>query len=158
MSAARRGNGMRRSLSLFLMVSAASVVLGAGGSVASAGGRTFATTLSGANEVPGPGDPDGSGTALITLNQGRGEVCFSITVSDLSLPATAAHIHEAPAGVAGPVVVTLSPPDETGSSSGCVSDVDQGLIKDIRKNPAEYYVNVHTTDYPGGAIRGQLSG
>lgn len=149
---------MRRFLSLFLIVSAASVVLGAGGSVASAGGRTFSTTLSGANEVPGPGDPDGSGTAVITLNQGQGEVCFSITVSDLTLPATAAHIHEAPPGVAGPVVVTLSPPDETGSSSGCVSDVDKALIKDIRKSPAEYYVNVHTTDYPGGAIRGQLSG
>lgn len=121
------------------------------------GGRTFTTALLGANEVPGPGDPDGSGTATITLNEGQQEVCFTITVSDITLPATGAHIHEAPAGVAGPIVVTLTPPDESGTSSGCVSGVDRGLIKDIRQNPEEYYVNVHTTDYPSGALREQLS-
>src|SRR6266540_1117082 len=142
---------MRRSLSLVLTVSVMALVLGAVGGAASAGGRPLATTLSGANEIPGPGDPDGSGTALITLNQGQGEVCFSISVSDITLPATAAHVHQAPVGVAGPVVVTLSPPDETGTSSGCVTGVDEELIKDIRQNPAEYYVNVHTTDYPSGA-------
>jgi hypothetical protein len=50
----------------------------------------------------------------------------------------------------------LTPPDESGTSSGCV-EADRGLIKDIRKNPAGYYVNVHTTEFPGGAIRDQLS-
>src|SRR5438128_6998591 len=98
---------------------------------ASAGGRPFSTTLSGANEVPGPGDPDGSGTAHLTLNSGSGEVCFQITVSNIALPATGAHIHEAPVGSAGPIVVVLVPPDESGSSSGCVS-ADSALIKDIR--------------------------
>jgi hypothetical protein len=104
--------------------------------------------------VPGPGDLDGSGEAFITLNHGRGEVCFQLSVSDIA-PATAAHIHEAPAGVAGPVVVGLTPPT-SGSSSGCVS-ADRDLIKDIIQNPADYYVNVHNAAFPAGAVRGQLS-
>lgn len=121
-----------------------------------AGGRPLSATLSGANEVPAPGDPDGTGSARITLNQGQGTVCWSISVEDITLPATAAHIHSAPAGVAGGVVVTLGAPDATGVSTGCVEGVDRALIKAIRKNPSQYYVNVHTTDFPAGAVRGQL--
>jgi hypothetical protein len=119
-----------------------------------AGGRPLSTTMTGGEEVPGPGDPDGSGEAFITLNHGSGEVCFQLTVSDIA-PATAAHIHEAPAGVAGPIVVGLTPPTG-GSSSGCVS-ADRDLIKDIIQNPVEYYVNVHNAGFPAGAVRGQLS-
>jgi hypothetical protein len=118
-----------------------------------AAGRTLTTTLLGAEEVPGPGDPDGSGVAVITLNSGQGEVCWDLTVSNIS-PATAAHIHSGPAGVAGPVVVPLSPPTD-GSSDGCIA-ADPALIKDIRKNPTNYYVNVHNSEYPAGALRGQL--
>jgi hypothetical protein len=112
-------------------------------------------TLSGAEEVPGPGDPDGSGTAIITLNPGKEKVCWVISVSNITLPATGAHIHEGEAGVAGPIDVTLSPPDESGMSSGC-TDVDRDEIKEIMHEIDEYYVNVHTTDYPAGAVRGQL--
>ena len=121
-----------------------------------AGGRPLSATLTGAAEVPGPGDPDGSGNSTVTLNMGAGEICFSITVSNITLPASAAHIHAAPAGVAGPVVVTLAPPGANGSSSGCVS-ASEALIKAIRKNPSAYYVNVHTSDFPAGAVRGQLA-
>ena len=144
---------MRTRLLLALSAVALVTVLAPAG-LASAGGRPLSTDLSGAEEVP-PADPDGTGFARITLNSGTGEVCWSITASDITLPATAAHIHEAPAGVNGDIVVTLSPPDESGTASGCTI-ADSSLVRDIRKNPAEYYVNVHTTDYPGGAIRGQL--
>jgi len=122
-------------------------------SIAADGGRKFTTALTGAAEVPGPGDPDGSGTATITLNYGQGQVCWDLTVSDIA-PATAAHIHVGPAGVAGPVVVGLSAPT-SGSSSGCAS-ADRDLIKAIIQNPEEYYVNVHNAEYPPGAVRGQL--
>jgi hypothetical protein len=118
------------------------------------GGRPLTTPMSGAEEVPGPGDADGSGTATITLNHGQGELCFSLTVADID-PATAAHVHKAPAGVAGGIVVGLTPPT-SGSSSGCVP-VDPDLIKDITQNPSEYYVNVHNSTFPAGAIRGQLA-
>jgi CHRD domain len=124
--------------------------------VANHGGRPLSTTLTGAAEVPGPGDPDGSGSATITINPGQEEVCWEISAEDITLPAAAAHIHEAPAGVAGDVVVTLSAPDASGFTSGCAI-VDPELAKDILKNPEDYYVNVHTSDFPDGAIRGQLS-
>ena len=119
-----------------------------------AGGRPLSTTLTGAQEVP-PADPDGSGTASFTLNQGQGQICFTLTASNLA-PTTAAHIHEASAGQNGPVVVTLTPPGPDGSSSGCVAAPAE-VIKAIRQNPSDYYVNIHTTEFPGGAIRGQLS-
>lgn len=127
-------------------------------SVAADGGRRFTTTLTGAAEVPGPGDPDGSGTATIWLNHGQGRVCFEITVSNITLPATGAHIHVGTATEAGGIVVPLTPPDASGSSSGCVEDVSRELIKNIIQNPEGYYVNVHTLPGFGpGAVRGQLS-
>jgi glucose/arabinose dehydrogenase len=113
--------------------------------------------LTGAAEVPGPGDPDGSGQANVFLNQEAQTICFSIIATDITLPAAAAHIHVGRRGVAGDIVVTLSPPDDNGISTGCVSDVDPSLIQDIIANPSNYYVNVHTSDFPDGAIRGQLS-
>jgi hypothetical protein len=117
------------------------------------GGRPLATDMIGANEAPNPGDPDGSGTALITLNQGLGMVCWELTASGIA-PASAAHIHRAPAGSPGPVVVPLSPPTE-GFSSGCISAAPE-LIKEIRQSPGDFYVNVHNADFPAGALRGQL--
>lgn len=125
-------------------------------SIAADGGRKFTTTLTGAAEVPGPGDPDGSGTATITLNHGQGEVCWEIHVSDITLPATGAHIHIGTVTQFGGVVVALTAPDATGHSSGCTS-ADRELIKAIIQNPEGYYVNVHTLPlYGAGAVRGQL--
>jgi hypothetical protein len=120
-----------------------------------AGGAPRVATLSGANEVPAA-DPDGTGSATITLNVGQATVCWEISVANITLPATASHIHVAPAGVNGPVVVPLSPPDASGHSSGCRA-ADPTLIQAIIDSPAAYYVNVHNTDYPGGAVRGQLT-
>jgi CHRD domain len=74
-------------------------LLGVAG-VASAGGSPLATDLSGAEEVP-PGDPDGTGFASSRLNSGLEEVCWSITAANSLLPATAAQIHQAPAGETG---------------------------------------------------------
>jgi len=126
-------------------------------SIAANGGRKFTTTMTGAAEIPGPGDPDGSGTARITLNYGQSQVCWEITVENILLPAIGAHIHLInPATGFGGVVVPLTPPDASGFSSGCTS-ADRELIKDIIQNPEKYYVNVHTTDFTAGAIRGDLS-
>ncbi len=124
------------------------------------GGRLLTTTLSGAEEVDpitgalGAGDPDGTGFATVTVNPGKGLVCYELSVSGIA-PATGAHIHEAPPGEAGDIVVHLQPPTD-GSSSGCAK-VDRALAKDILKDPADYYVNIHNADYPDGALRGQLS-
>ena len=119
------------------------------------GGRPLSASLTGAAEVPGPGDTDGTGSAQITLNQGKGQICFELTVSNIAA-ATAAHIHEGAVGKAGGVVVTLSPPPTNGSSKNCVSATED-LIKKIRQNPENFYVNVHNGEFPNGAVRGQLA-
>lgn len=110
-------------------------------------------TLTGEAEAPGPGDPDGSGSADLTFDDDDGEVCFDIEVSGID-PVTAAHIHEAPEGEAGNIVVGLVA--DSGPLSGCVTGVDPALINEILDNPAAFYVNVHNVPFPAGALRGQL--
>ena len=102
------------------------------------------------------GDADGIGTALITLNAGLRTICWALTAEDIELPATASHIHRGPDGTAGPIVLGLTAPGPDASSSGCANDVDRDLIRDILSNTREFYVNVHTTQHPPGAIRAQL--
>ena len=111
------------------------------------------TSLSGDEEVPGPGDPDGRGRAQIEINVADGTLCFDLFVRNID-PATAAHVHEAPMGVAGPVVVGLTAPSD-GRSEGCVA-VDPTLLAEIEANPSDYYVTVHNPAFPPGAVRGQL--
>lgn len=137
-----------------IAASAALLATGAYAQSGDNGGRKLQTSLTGAAEVPGPGDSDGTGTAQITVNPGQKQVCFKISVSNIA-PATAAHIHEAPATAAGPIVVTLGAPTN-GTSSGCVT-VTRDLALEILKDPADYYVNVHNAAFPAGAVRGQLA-
>lgn len=147
---------MRRSAPLVLLsaVALAAVAIAA---PASAGGRPLSTELLGANEVGTAGDPDGSGTADITVNPGTGEVCWEISVVGLD-PVILGHIHEAPAGTNGGVVVDFMLTQDDfvdGTASGCTT-VGRALAKEILKDSDGYYVNVHTTTVPSGALRGQL--
>jgi hypothetical protein len=118
-------------------------------------GRPLTATLTGAAEVPGPGDTNGGGTASIRLNQGKKQVCFELTVTNIAT-ATAAHIHRGGTTASGPVVVTLTAP-ANGSSRGCVDNVSDDLIKELRQTPEAFYVNVHNAEFTDGAVRGQLS-
>ena len=144
----------RRSAYPLVIVAALAVALLAAVPVL-AGGRPFSTTLTGAAEVPA-GDPDATGTATVWVNPGTGTVCYSWSVSNAATPILAAHIHHAPAGVAGPVVVPL-PPTGPSSGSGCTTGVDRSLALDIIRHPWDYYVNTHNAEFPAGAARGQLS-
>jgi hypothetical protein len=125
------------------------------GDATSCEGRRLATLraqLTGENEVPGPGDPDGSGTAVVKVY--RAQVFFTLAVENIA-PANAAHIHLGLRDEAGPVVAPLEPPPTDGSSSACV-DIPRALSLELREHPARYYVNVHNDDFPLGAIRGKL--
>jgi hypothetical protein len=117
----------------------------------------FAQLRGGVNEVP-KGDLDGRGSATVIIpNAGdSGKLCFAILVLGIGKP-TAADIHKAPVGKAGPVVVPLRAPanGDPGAVSGCIQ-ADKAVLRDIARNPTRYYVNVHTTDFPAGALRGQL--
>lgn len=117
--------------------------------------------MNGANERDqdgrrGAGDRNGRG-AFSAIFDGR-ELCYGIQVKNIADPA-AAHIHRGRPNQNGPVVVTLEHPTEgdPGASSACTT-LSSSLARSIRRNPSRYYVNVHNADFPGGAVRGQLSG
>ncbi len=116
---------------------------------------TLAAALNGANERPDPGDPDGSGFALVIIDPEAGTVRYAIFVADIGAP-TAAHIHRGTSDVAGPVVVNFNPSFSNGTASGTVTTGQTPLLGEIIASPGEFYVNVHNADFPGGAVRGQL--
>jgi CHRD domain len=124
---------------------------------AASGGRAtlLAASLTGAQEVPGPGDPDGSGRALVRL--AGDQACFVLKWSRITAP-VAAHIHVGRRGVPGGIVVGFfqgALPDTLNAVAGCAA-ADPAVVDAIAADPRGYYVNIHTADFPGGAIRGQL--
>jgi CHRD domain-containing protein len=152
---------------LALVATTCFLLLGLGSAIAIGGGgdddqsNALFADLSGRNELSptgqrGAGDPDGFGSASFTFD--GGQVCFGITVANIATP-TAAHIHRGGKKENGPIVVPLVPPTagDPGASSGCVA-ISDALAAEIKDHPERFYANVHTTDFPGGAIRGQLDG
>ena len=117
---------------------------------------TLGVTLNGIQEVPGPGDPDGIGTAEIRVDARQSNLCWRLNVRQVD-PATAAHIHRGAAGTAGPPVVTLTTPDANGLSEGCTT-IEEPLASELVLRSYGFYVNVHNPAFPAGAVRGQLRG
>ena len=120
------------------------------------GGRPINVAMTGAAERPGPGDPDGTGTADIRVEPANGRLCWRLFAQQID-PATAAHIHRGAAGTAGPPVVTLTPPAADGRSEGC-APIDPALAAELTLRGHDFYLNVHNSAFPAGAIRGQLRG
>jgi hypothetical protein len=146
----------RRALAVSTLPALALAGALVGSTAADAVSYRSSATLTGAAEVPGPGDPDGSGTARVNVRVGLAQACFTIRVTGVEVP-TAAHIHEGSATEAGPVVVSLTAP-RNGVATGC-TNADPALrpvLRDIGLHPRNYYVNVHSQAYPAGAVRGQL--
>lgn len=119
-------------------------------------GTALRIFMTGEADVPA-GDPVGTGEATIRLRRGQGQICYSLEVQNITLPSVGAHIHHGGAGESGPIVVPLRQPGANGQSSGCAT-VSRAIVSQILANRSDYYVNVHTTDFPGGAVRGQLTG
>jgi hypothetical protein len=116
---------------------------------------TLTATLEGGDAEDPPGDPDGSGTATITIDPATDEVCWDLATTNIA-DAVVSHIHVGAAGVNGGVVVPLDVDGFSGTSEGCVTEAAADL-EGILANPAGFYVNIHTADYAAGAIRGQLA-
>lgn len=144
----------QQKVAIAALASLAAIALTGCETVADATNPALRASLTGSQEVPGPGDSDGSGTAEITIVDATDNVCFDLHVRNIAT-ATAAHIHRGVTGEAGPPVVTLEAPAD-GSSEGCLS-APGALADEIYANPAGFYVNVHNSEFPNGAIRGQLS-
>jgi hypothetical protein len=149
---------LMKSASLFAVIVTGSMALAACMAVApwssQTRGPTLMIALSGAAEGPGLGDPDGSGTAELLIDAVRGRFCYLLTVDGIA-PAQLAHIHKSPAGQSGgPIVVQLEAPTD-GDSERCVAIAPE-VARSLLRTPADYYVNVHNAEHPGGAVRGQL--
>jgi hypothetical protein len=115
------------------------------------GGRPISTTL-----APVAPNTVGGGSFVARSNIGQGRICWSLTVTGLS-DVTAAHIHYLNGALATQIAVPLALPTPfTGSATGCAT-VLRALVKQILVHPENFYVNVHTTTYPGGAISGTLA-
>ncbi len=132
-----------------LLVVLASASLVAFGAPSASAGMKFAN-MTGAQEVPGPGDADGTGVAMINLRVGAGQVCVSQRHNNIAAP-NLMHIHSGAAGVMGPIVVNLTPV----INGGCVNSTTP-QVRAIDRNPADFYMNLHNGPFPNGAIRGQL--
>ena len=117
---------------------------------------TLSTTLQGGAAETPPGDPDGGGSASVTLDPAAGTACWNFTTTNVG-DGTQSHIHEGAAGVAGPVVVPLDVDGFGASSEGCTTGQDAALLQRIIDNPAAFYVNIHTAEFAPGAVRGQLA-
>ena len=120
---------------------------------------TLFSVMTGKKEVGpdgkrGAGDPDGRGS--FTAQWEGNTLCWGLTVKRIGDP-VAAHIHPGTPGQNGPPLVTLTPPADgsPGTSSDC-TEVPAADARSIRRHPRRFYVNVHTADFQGGAVRGQL--
>ena len=126
------------------------------------GAHIFVVELTGAAEVPGPGDPDATGTAAILVIPAADLICYQLTWQNIDGTVFGAHIHEGAEDEAGDIVVTLfggplgpsTAFSGTDSFQSCTRSAEADGIAD---NPENYYVNIHSDVYPGGAIRGQLA-
>lgn len=113
-------------------------------------------TLTGSAEVPGPGDPDGTGTASVNIDASKRELCYEVSVQRISRP-TGMHIHEGDSGKAGDIVVPLTTPTAGDTTTKGCSTIDAALMGRITATPNRFYVNVHSDTHPQGAVRGQLA-
>jgi hypothetical protein len=120
------------------------------------------TVMKGKHEFPGPGDPNGKGEFAAVLSGDT--MCYSFYAKKIG-SAAASHIHDAVAGASGPVIITLILPTQSGVSEckTAVPDADDtnvtmsvSELAALKANPSDFYVNVHTSAFPAGAIRGQL--
>ena len=123
-------------------------------------GGVLKAFLSGDQEVPVAGGPavgDPTGRAVAHINAHDTQVNYSFAW--LGIAPTLGHIHKGVFGVNGPVVVPLfasAVPATVVAISGTVTGVDPALVSDISAHPSAYYTNLHTAQFPGGAVRGQL--
>jgi len=114
----------------------------------------LSVTMTGVQEVPGPGDQRMTGHGTLRVNTRTGETCWDLYARGGDA-ATAAHIHRGAAGIAGPIVIPLATPGADGHSQGCTT-LDLALARELVIQPYGFYANVHTGPFPNGATRGQL--
>jgi hypothetical protein len=127
----------------------------------SAGDGRIIAYLFGANERPGPGDPDAVGRAYITIDDANNRLCLTLQYANVDGTLSGLHIHLAAPDSPGPIVVPFATPTQqvNGVFTQCVTNTEsqEALFDNIAANPSQYYINLHSTpNYGPGALRGQL--
>jgi CHRD domain len=149
----------KRLMRTIFVLTVVSLTIGVA-AMAGAQGRSneFTATMKGSNESPkGPSSAKGT----FTVRFEHGQACYRMSVSGLGAKPVAAHIHKGAAGVNGPIRIDLKIGAKTFKGTSprvaqkCVA-AKASVVSAIRKNPAGWYANVHTSKNPGGAARGQL--
>ena len=138
-----------RSAALTLAAVAAFTFAGAGAAQAAP-----AIPLTGGQEAPAPNAFGAHGSFSYEID--GNQFCYTLEVTGLSAPATAAHVHVAPRNVPGPVVIPLAVPAQTSFDVEACTTADPALLAAIEADPSAYYVNVHNANNQPGEIRGQL--
>lgn len=147
-----------RKLTTAGLITVAALLFVVGVATAKPGG-TPAIPLTTGQET-GEVESDGSGSFSYTIS--GDQLCYTLEVRDLTGAPVAAHIHVGARNVAGSVVVPLlTPPAATSTVSACITAAEGGALTPaelaaIEADPRSFYVNVHTQQYPGGEVRGQL--
>jgi len=113
----------------------------------------FSARMSGSQEVPEVVS-DAQGVAVFTLDKNKSTIYFNVSLNNLSGPITGMHIHEAPTGTNGPVIINLVPFLNGNRAKGALKNITPATISKLLNG--EYYINVHTEMNPGGEIRGQI--
>lgn len=130
------------------------------------GGRRTDATL-----TPVAPNTTGGGSFTFRAAQGRETLCWTLTVQNLAAAAgavTMAHIHGPLPSTAIFIGLTLSPTQLTSLNaslastgratvSGCET-VERAKVRQLLRNLDDFYVNVHTTAFPNGALQGALAG
>lgn len=141
---------MLRQITLTVALGAAAL------SAAPAAAVDFQLNMTGAQEVPGPGDPDGMGVGTLSIDPSTNMVSWNFTYANIAAP-TAMHIHTGAAGVAGPVLVPMGVATSGGPGTLIsMTTTTAANVNMILSNPTGFYVNIHNTPFPAGAVRGQL--
>ena len=144
---------LRRSVSIALVAGA--IVGGAATAGAEPRPTNFSFSMSGNEVVPGPGDPDGTSNAVVSLFFKKPyTICAGTNPQNVQRPLSALDLHRAPSGQSGPVVATFT--GGATDASGCAG-VEKALLAEIGDNPELFYLDAHHAEFPAGAIRGQLA-
>lgn len=121
--------------------------------VAEAVAETKRATLTGA-EVVGRGDPDGYAKAELTVTDELNQVCYDINDTRNMAPVTSAAIYRGGKGSNGKLVIRLREANE-GGWKNCVGR-SEWLEDGLERSSGAYYVQLSTSEFPNGAVRGQF--
>lgn len=105
---------------------------------------------------PEGGAPDGEGRVKLRVNRVKRRICFRIRYTGIGTTATESVLHKGKRNRIGRPIVTLFEGTEASPVEGCVRDVRRRFIKRLKRKPQRHYVDVDNSEYPDGAIRGQL--